>query len=102
MAYDASGTALSSVGEGPSAVLSGSTPAAHYTLTGPHIAKVTFSGNDFGFAAFAHVLTDTCTLTPEASATATVLDAAPTVTTPTISGMAQEGQTLTASATSGQ
>ena len=34
--------------------------------------------------------------------TATVLDAAPTITTPTITGTAQEGQTLTASANSGQ
>jgi autotransporter passenger strand-loop-strand repeat protein len=102
MAYDASGTALSSVGEGPSAVLSGSVPAAHYTLTGPHIAKVTFSGNDLGFAAFANVLTDSWALTPEASATGPVLDAASTVTTPTITGAAQEGQMLTASASSGQ
>ena len=31
-----------------------------------------------------------------------MLDAAPTVTTPTISGTAQEGQTLTASASAGQ
>jgi hypothetical protein len=101
-AYDVSGTVLSSVGEGEGAVLSGSAAAVHYTLTGPHIAKVTFSGNDFGFAAFANVLTDTWTLTPEASATGAVLDAAPTVITPTISGMAQEGQTLSASARSGQ
>ena len=36
------------------------------------------------------------------AATSAVLDAAPTVTTPTISGTAQEGQTLTASASSGQ
>ncbi|HLH92034.1 MAG TPA: hypothetical protein VKX28_26680 [Xanthobacteraceae bacterium] len=34
--------------------------------------------------------------------TATVVDAAPTVTIPVISGVAQEGQTLTASASSGQ
>src|SRR5439155_6866361 len=34
--------------------------------------------------------------------TATVLDAAPTITTPVISGAAQEGETLTASATAGQ
>ncbi len=36
------------------------------------------------------------------SLTSAVLDAAPTVTTPTIVGIAQEGQTLTASASSGQ
>ena len=36
------------------------------------------------------------------AATSAVLDAAPTVTTPTITGAAQEGQTLTASASSGQ
>src|SRR6202040_3868254 len=36
------------------------------------------------------------------AATAAVLDAAPTITTPTISGTAQEGQTLTASASAGQ
>jgi hypothetical protein len=36
------------------------------------------------------------------AATAAVLDAAPTITTPTITGMAQEGQPLTASASSGQ
>jgi hypothetical protein len=35
-------------------------------------------------------------------ATSAVLDAAPTVTTPTISGTAREGSTLTASATAGQ
>ena len=36
------------------------------------------------------------------AATAAVLDAAPTVTTPVITGTAQEGQTLTASASAGQ
>src|SRR4029077_19315639 len=36
------------------------------------------------------------------AATGAVLDAPPTVTTPTIPGTAQEGQTLTASATAGQ
>src|SRR5205807_1619318 len=36
------------------------------------------------------------------AATATVLDAAPTITTPTITGTAQEGETLTASASAGQ
>ena len=36
------------------------------------------------------------------AATSAVLDAAPTITTPTITGTAQEGQTLTASASSGQ
>ena len=35
-------------------------------------------------------------------ATSAVLDAAPTITTPTITGTVQEGQTLTASASSGQ
>ena len=42
------------------------------------------------------------TVTATSAATSAVLDAAPTVTTPTISGTAQEGQTLTASASSGQ
>jgi hypothetical protein len=42
------------------------------------------------------------TVTATSAATPAVLDAAPTVTTPTISGAAQEGQTLTASASSGQ
>ena len=42
------------------------------------------------------------TVSQTSAATATVLDAAPTVTTPTISGTAQEGQTLTAAASSGQ
>src|SRR5207244_3149071 len=36
------------------------------------------------------------------TATAAVLDAAPSVTTPTIAGTAQEGQTLTAAASAGQ
>ncbi len=36
------------------------------------------------------------------AATATVLDAAPTITTPVISGTAQEGDTLTAAASAGQ
>ena len=42
------------------------------------------------------------TVTATSTPTAAVLDAAPTVTTPTITGTAQEGQTLTASATAGQ
>ena len=42
------------------------------------------------------------TASATSTATAAVLDAAPTVTTPTITGTAQEGQTLTASATAGQ
>jgi hypothetical protein len=42
------------------------------------------------------------TATAASAATSAVLDAAPTITTPTISGTAQEGQTLTASASSGQ
>ena len=42
------------------------------------------------------------TATATSVATSAVVDAAPTVTTPVIAGMAQEGQTLTASASSGQ
>ena len=42
------------------------------------------------------------TVTATSAATSAVLDAAPTVTTPTITGTAQEGQTLTASAAAGQ
>ena len=42
------------------------------------------------------------TISATSAATSAVLDAAPTITTPTISGTAQEGQTLTASASSGQ
>src|SRR5260370_52939 len=42
------------------------------------------------------------TVSATSAATAAVLDAAPTVTTPVISGTAQEGQTLTASASAGQ
>ena len=42
------------------------------------------------------------TVTATSTPTAAVLDAAPTVTTPTITGTVQEGQTLTASASSGQ
>jgi hypothetical protein len=42
------------------------------------------------------------TVSATSAATAAVLDAAPTITTPTIMGTAQEGQTLTASASSGQ
>ena len=41
-------------------------------------------------------------LAKTSAATAAVLDAAPTVTTPVITGTAQEGQTLTASASAGQ
>ena len=41
-------------------------------------------------------------ITETSVATAAVLDAAPTITTPTITGTVQEGQTLTASASSGQ
>ena len=41
-------------------------------------------------------------VTATSAATAAVLDAAPTITTPVITGTVQEGQTLTASATSGQ
>jgi hypothetical protein len=42
------------------------------------------------------------TITATSAATSAVLDAAPTVTTPMISGRAQEGQTLTAFAQSGE
>src|SRR6201993_5291631 len=42
------------------------------------------------------------TVTATSAATSAVLDAAPTVTTPTISGTVQEGQTLTASASAGE
>jgi hypothetical protein len=42
------------------------------------------------------------TISATSAATLAVLDAAPTMTTPTITGTAQEGQTLTASASSGQ
>ena len=42
------------------------------------------------------------TVSQTSAATAAVLDAAPTVTTPVITGTAQEGQTLTASASAGQ
>jgi hypothetical protein len=42
------------------------------------------------------------TISATSAATSKVLDAAPTVTTPVISGTAQQGQTLTAAASSGQ
>jgi hypothetical protein len=42
------------------------------------------------------------TITATSLATSGVLDAAPTVTTPIVTGTAQEGQTLTASASAGQ
>ena len=42
------------------------------------------------------------TISATSAATSAVLDAAPTVSTPLISGTAQEGQTLTASASAGQ
>src|SRR5207237_653787 len=42
------------------------------------------------------------TASQTSAATGAVVDAAPTVTTPTISGIAQEGATLTASASSAQ
>ncbi len=42
------------------------------------------------------------TISATSAATSAVLDAAPTVTTPTVTGTAQQGQTLTASASSGQ
>ena len=42
------------------------------------------------------------TISATSLATSAVLDAAPTVTTPTIAGTAEEGDTLTASASSGQ
>jgi hypothetical protein len=45
---------------------------------------------------------DGVTTSATSAATAAVLDAPPTVTTPTISGTVQEGRTLTASATAGQ
>ncbi len=41
-------------------------------------------------------------VTATSAATSAVLDAAPTVTAPVVTGIAQEGQTLTASASSGQ
>ncbi len=42
------------------------------------------------------------TATATSATTAAVLDAAPTITTPVVTGIAQEGQTLTASASAGQ
>ena len=42
------------------------------------------------------------TISATSAATAEVLDAAPTITSPVISGTVQEGQTLTAAATAGQ
>jgi hypothetical protein len=42
------------------------------------------------------------TVSKTSAATIAVIDAAPTISTPVISGNAQEGQTLTASATAGQ
>ena len=45
---------------------------------------------------------NSATISATSAATAAVIDAAPTVTTPTISGTVQEGQTLTAAATAGQ
>ena len=42
------------------------------------------------------------TISATSAATTVVLDAAPTVTTPSVTGTAEEGQTLTASASSGQ
>ncbi len=45
---------------------------------------------------------DGIAISASSAATAKVLDAPPTVTTPTIAGTAQEGQTLTASASTGQ
>src|SRR6202023_3486723 len=42
------------------------------------------------------------TASATSSPTATVVDAAPSITTPAITGTAQEGQTLTASASAGQ
>src|ERR1700730_14526315 len=45
---------------------------------------------------------DNIAVTQTSTPTTAVADAAPTVTVPTIGGTAQEGQTLTASATAGQ
>ena len=45
---------------------------------------------------------DGATATATSAATSAILDASPSVSTPTIGGTAQEGQTLTASATAGQ
>ncbi len=42
------------------------------------------------------------TISATSAATGTVLDAAPTITTPIITGTAQEGDTLTAAASAGQ
>src|SRR6202007_1737370 len=42
------------------------------------------------------------TISETSAATSAALDAAPTITTPVITGTVQEGQTLTASATAGQ
>ena len=68
-AYDAAGDVVSTVGDpNVTTVSAGSSdPAVHYTLTGPDIASVTFSGNAEG-AGFANIVTDTWVLTPEATA----------------------------------
>jgi hypothetical protein len=59
-AYDPSNLPLSTVGE---SFRSGSFAAQTFVLTGPDIASVTFTGNDFGFAGFANEPIDTLVLT---------------------------------------
>ncbi len=74
--------------------ISGATGATHLVQEGDEGAKievVATTTNDNGV-----------TISATSANTSTVLDAAPTVTTPTSSGTAQEGQTLTASSSSGQ
>ncbi len=73
------------------AIGTGATYVVHEGDEGNTIEVVATATNDNGVTASA-------TSTP----TATVVDAAPTLTTPVISGTAQEGQTLTASATAGE
>ncbi|HXD44415.1 MAG TPA: VCBS domain-containing protein [Pseudolabrys sp.] len=59
-AYDSANHVLGTVGESATSIFpfNGASPAVHYTLNGPQIDHVTFTGNDNGFAAFANVVTD--------------------------------------------
>ena len=97
-------TASASSGQGDNPV------AYQWQQDGANIAGATGSTFAVGEANEGHTLDVIATSTNDngvttsatSAATAAVLDAAPTVTTPLITGTAQEGQTLTASASSGQ
>jgi hypothetical protein len=93
-AYDAAGNVLSTVSEGENLVFGSSTAAAHYTLSGPNIDHVTFTGNDQGHDGFANVLTDNWVLNGTSAAPAASENTPLTITGIHVSDLAAGSNTI--------